>query len=140
MLELEGASYVGRIDEAARLLNAVDSPSIALCWDVCNGWWSGEDPWNEAMPIARDLPIVDVQTKDVRASEDDPSKPAFEQVILGEGDIRYQDIVSALIASGYDGWFTAERVYHPRKPEVEARLRADIVSDIVNLQRLVSAA
>ncbi len=140
MLELEGASYVGRVEEAARLLRAVNSDSIALCWDVCNGWWSGEDPWESGWPIARTLPIVDVQTKDVAARPDDGANPTFEQVVLGAGAIRYADIVSALVGIGYDGWFTAERVYHPRKPEADPRLRADIASDIANLQRLVSNA
>jgi sugar phosphate isomerase/epimerase len=137
MVELEGASYVGQVAEAKRLFEAVDSPALALCWDVCNGWWSGELPWEQGWPIARTLPIVDVQTKDVMAIADDAGRPAFEQVVLGTGDVPYDKIVAALLHHGYDGWFTAERVYHPRKPESEPQLRADILSDIASLERLV---
>jgi sugar phosphate isomerase/epimerase len=80
---------------------------------------------------------VDVQTKDVMAIADDAGRPAFEQVVLGTGDVPYDKIVAALLHHGYDGWFTAERVYHPRKPESEPQLRADILSDIASLERLV---
>jgi sugar phosphate isomerase/epimerase len=138
MVELEGASFVGQVAEAKRLFDAVDSPALALCWDVCNGWWSGERPWEEGWPIAQTLPIVDVQAKDVRADIDDPGRPTFEQVVLGSGDVPYEKIMTALLNEGYDGWFTAERVYHPRKPQSEPQLRADILSDIANLRRLVA--
>jgi sugar phosphate isomerase/epimerase len=137
MLELEGASYVGRLAEARDLFAAVDSPALALCWDVCNGWWSGERPWPEGWEIARELPIVDVQFKDVRS--DGSGRPRFEQVVLGDGEIPYDRIVDALAAQGYDGWFTAERVYHPRRPEHDQRLRADILADISRLKSLIAA-
>lgn len=135
MLELEGASHVGQVSEAAAVLDDVRSPALALCWDVCNGWWSGEEPWEHGWPIARRLPLVDVQAKDVRSGPD--GRPRFEQVVLGDGDIRYDLILPALLQQGYDGWFTAERVYHPRKPEHEPRLRADILADLARLHALL---
>jgi sugar phosphate isomerase/epimerase len=137
MLELEGASYVGQVAEARAVLEAVDSPALALCWDVCNGWWSGELPWEDGWPIARGLPIVDVQTKDVAATDDDPGRPTFRQVVLGDGDLPYDRIIPALLADGYDGWFTVERVYHPRKPESEPQLLADVLADVRALRRLL---
>jgi sugar phosphate isomerase/epimerase len=138
MLELEGASFVGTVSEARDLLAAVDSPALALCWDVCNGWWSGEVPWPDAWPVARLLPIADVQFKDVLSQADDPTSPRFEQVVLGTGDIPYESIVDALRQDGYEGWFTAERVYHPRRPEAEDHLRADIIADITRLKTLAT--
>jgi sugar phosphate isomerase/epimerase len=138
MLELEGASYVGQLAEARELFAAVDSPALALCWDVCNGWWSGERPLEDGWPIARSLPIADVQLKDVKVRPGGEGRPDFEQVVLGDGDIPYDRIVDALLQDGYDGWFTAERVYHPRKPELDDRLRADIVADISRLKTLLS--
>jgi sugar phosphate isomerase/epimerase len=137
MLELEGASYVGQVAEARAVLEAVDSPALALCWDVCNGWWSGELPWEEGWPIARELSVVDVQTKDVAASDGDPRRPTYRQVVLGEGDLPYDRIVAGLLADGYDGWFTVERVYHPRRPEVETALQDDVLADIRALHRLL---
>jgi sugar phosphate isomerase/epimerase len=139
MIELEGASYVGQVAEAAALFDRVASDSLALCWDVCNGWWSGELPWEEGWPIAAGLPIADVQTKDVRAQPGESRRAGMDQVVLGEGDIPYAQLIAALVDEGYDGWFTAERVYHPRRPELEPRLRADMVADVAELRRLVES-
>lgn len=138
MLELEGASYVGQVAEAERLLAALDSTSVGLCWDVCNGWWSGEHPVDGALPLATRLPLVDVQFKDVRARPGEPSRPDTVQVELGSGDIDYATIVAGLKASGYDGWCTAERVYHPRRPEVEPDLQDAMAVDLRELRSLVS--
>jgi sugar phosphate isomerase/epimerase len=140
MVELEGASYVGQVEEARQLIHTVDSPALALCWDVCNGWWSGEDPLIQGWPSARGLPIVDVQAKDVRHQPNDASRPAFSQVVLGEGDIPYAQIIRNLAESGYGGWFTAERVYHPRKPEEDVSLQRNTLADIASLHQLLRAA
>jgi sugar phosphate isomerase/epimerase len=140
MVELEGASYVGQVEEARQLINIVDSPAVALCWDVCNGWWSGEDPLIQGWPSARGLPIVDVQAKDARHQLHDPLRPMFSQVVLGEGDIPYARIIRNLAEAGYEGWFTAERVYHPRKPEEDLSLQRNTLADIASLHQLLREA
>lgn len=140
MLELEGASYVGTLAEARDVLARVDSPALAICWDVCNGWWSGEHPLKDALPLAADLPIVDVQTKDVRADSTDPDRAGLVQVDLTSGDLPYAQVIDGLVAGGYDGWFTAERVFHPRRPEASAELSAAIRADIDALHRLLRPA
>lgn|GEM_PF-2052106 len=140
MVELEGASYIGQVAEARELLLSACSPALALCWDVCNGWWSGELPLEEGLSRARDLPIVDVQTKDVRSQPGRPQSPTFDQVVLGEGDLPYAAIVRGLLARGYTGWFTAERVYHPRKPEENPILQRNMLADIRALRSLLANA
>jgi sugar phosphate isomerase/epimerase len=140
MVELEGASYIGQVAEARELLGHVQSPALALCWDVCNGWWSGELPLEEGWPLVRELNIVDVQTKDARSQTGKPDMPAFEQVVLGEGDIPYPAIIGRLFEIGYSGWFTAERVYHPRKPEENPVLQQNTLADIRALQAMLAKA
>ncbi|GAB3003172.1 sugar phosphate isomerase/epimerase [Amycolatopsis acidiphila] len=139
MIELEGASYAGRATEARQLIEALDSPSVALCWDVCNGWWSGEQPWEDGYREATQVRIVDVQTKDVPATPEDPARPTFGRAVVGEGDVPYAKIIPALIASGYEGYFTVERVHHPRKPEEQPELQQATLADIRNLKALVAA-
>lgn len=140
MVELEGASYAGTVAEAAILFEAVDSPALALCWDVCNGWWSGEDPVAVGLPRALRLPIVDVQTKDVLAREDDPTTPTFGRAVTGTGDVGYPEILPALIRHGYSGWITAERVHHPARPEVELNLQRATLDDIDHIHQIVGQA
>jgi sugar phosphate isomerase/epimerase len=138
MLELEGASYVGQVAEAHALMAEVGSPSLALCWDVCNGWWSGEHPVATGLELAMRLPLVDVQVKDVRARSGDPDRPDQTQVALGSGDIDYATIISALRRKDYGGWYTAERVYHPRRPEVERPLQDAMIADLRQLNFLLT--
>ena len=140
MVELEGASYAGTVAEAATLFEAVDSPSLVLCWDVCNGWWSGENPVAVGMPLALGLPVVDVQTKDVPARQDDGTKPTFGRAVTGTGDVGYREILPALIRHGYDGWITAERVHHPAKPEVDLDLQRATLDDIAHIRQIVGIA
>ncbi|MCY1199395.1 Xylose isomerase-like TIM barrel [compost metagenome] len=140
MVELEGASYIGQVAEARELLRHVQSTALALCWDVCNGWWAGELPLEEGWPLVRELNIVDVQTKDTRSQTGNPDAPAFEQIALGEGDIPYPAIIGRLFEIGYSGWFTAERVYHPRKPEEDPVLQQNTLGDIRALQAMLSRA
>ena len=138
MLELEGASYAGQAAEAHTLMTEVGSPSLALCWDVCNGWWSGEHPVSTGLELAMHMQLVDVQFKDVRARADDPARPELTQVVLGSGDIDYATIVSTLRRNDYGGWYTVERVYHPRRPEVERGLQAAIIADLRHLSSLLT--
>ena len=138
MLELEGASYVGQVAEAHTLMAEVGSPSLALCWDVCNGWWSGEHPVTTGLGLAMRLPLVDVQFKDVRAHPGDPVRPDLTQVALGSGDIDYATIISALRRNDFGGWCTAERVYHPRRPEVERTLQDAMIADLRHLGSLLT--
>jgi sugar phosphate isomerase/epimerase len=140
MIELEGASYAGTVGEARTLIEALDSPAVALCWDVCNGWWSGEDPWKVGYPEALELPIVDVQTKDVPARIDDPRQPSFGRAVVGQGDVGYPTIIPALIAAGYQGYFTVERVHHPHRPEQEPLLQQATLADIAELKAIVARA
>ncbi|VXC14578.1 hypothetical protein ARTHRO9AX_220079 [Arthrobacter sp. 9AX] len=138
MFELEGASFVGRVAEARYLFQALDSPAVALCWDVCNGWWSGENPL-DGLAALQGLRTVDVQTKDVPALAGDASKASFGRAVVGSGDVPYDVIIPALIDSGYEGYFTVERVYHPQKPEDHPQLQQDTISDIHNLKRIAAA-
>jgi sugar phosphate isomerase/epimerase len=139
MFELEGASYMGRVAEARQIIERLDSPAVALCWDVSNGWWSGENPWPDGFRLTKGLRIVDVQTKDVYADSQDPARASLERAIVGEGDLPYDRILPALIESGYAGYITAERVHHPGKPEEDLELQRQTVADIENLKRILAA-
>lgn len=139
MLELEGASFVGTTQEAERVISALDSSAVALCWDVCNGWWSGEAPL-EGLARAQALPLVDVQTKDVPARADEPELPTFGRAVTGQGDIPYSKILPALVDHGYDGWITIERVHHPHKPEVDRQRQDDTVADIEGVKDILAHA
>lgn len=137
MFELEGASYAGTVDEARTIFDALGSASVALCWDVCNGWWSGEAPFDGLARLG-DLPVVDVQTKDVPAEEGDPKVASLGRAVVGQGDIGYDRLLPELMRSGYDGWVTAERVHHPVKPEEDLEAQGATLADIAALQQILA--
>jgi sugar phosphate isomerase/epimerase len=129
MVEVEGASYVGQVAEARQLMKAIDSPALGLCWDVCNGWWSGERP-RDGWASAQGLNIVDVHTKDVPARSDDPSRPTFGRAVTGQGDVGLPWLLPELLRSGYEGTITAERVHHPLRPEEHPEVQQATLDDI----------
>jgi sugar phosphate isomerase/epimerase len=139
MFELEGASYVGTVAEFAALRDALNSPAVALCWDVCNAWWSGERP---ADGLARidGLPLVDVQTKEVLASEANPEVASFDRTTVGQGDIGYSTLLPELLRRGYGGYITAERVHHPVKPEEDPSAQQATLGDIAGLKKILGRA
>lgn len=136
MFEIEGASYAGTIAEARLLLDALNSPAVAICWDVCNAWWSGEAP-NTGLAAFETVPIVDIHTKDVPARADDPGVASFGRAVVGEGDVGYPHLLPEVIRRGYDGWITAERVHHPLKPEDHPEAQQATLADITALTTIV---
>ncbi|WP_328912263.1 MULTISPECIES: sugar phosphate isomerase/epimerase family protein [unclassified Streptomyces] len=136
MVETEGASHIGQACETALLLERLDSPALALCWDVANAWRSGETPL-DGLTAALRLPVVDVHIKDLHADPADPAKAGTRRAVAGEGDVPYRTILPALIDHGYDGFLTVERNYHPRRPEDDPGLTSDVQSDIRNLRAIV---
>jgi len=137
MFELEGASYIGTAGEASLVLPALNTGAAALCWDVCNGWWSGENPL-DALRITGSLPVVDVQTKDALPRRDNPLLPTFDLAVSGSGGVGYDKILPEL--KGRDGeiWVTVERVHHPRRPEAETKLQQATIADIRAVQRILA--
>ncbi len=136
MIETEGASYVGQVREARELFERLGANSVVLCWDVANAWRSGEQPL-DGLHGARALPLADVNVKDLVAEPGRPDLASDRRAVVGEGSIPYGEIVATLLHDGYDGVFTVERNYYPRRPEDETRLQEDIVKDIANLHELL---
>lgn len=137
MIETEGASYVGQAREARLLIERLGSAALALCWDPANAWRSGERPWPDGFAEATRVRIADVHAKDLDPDIADPSWPGLHKARTGEGGVGYQTILPALAESGYRGFVTVERNYHPRRPEDDPALTADVLADLANLVALV---
>lgn len=136
MFELEGASYVGTVAEAAAFFAAIRSDALALCWDVCNGWWSGELPL-DGLRRLDSLPLADVHTKDVPALPNDSNVASFGRAVVGQGDIGYSRLLPELVRRGYAGYVTAERVHHPLKPEDNREAQNATLADINGLKAIL---
>jgi sugar phosphate isomerase/epimerase len=82
------------------LLASVGSPALRAAWDAANFVQCGVRPYNEGYASLR--PYVEyVHVKDARFGSD-------KVVPAGEGDGQLPETLSALRASGFDGFFSLE--------------------------------
>lgn len=134
-------TYVETAAETARLLEETDPGLVGWCLDIGHLAFGGGDAL-EMLPRYASR-VGHVHVKDVdgavldRARADGWSfrKALAEHIFppLGEGIARIPDVVAALQAVGYDGWYVVEQ---DTSPEPTASARANRIY----LQRLLRAA
>jgi sugar phosphate isomerase/epimerase len=104
-----------RATDVARVLAAVDHPSVGAVWDVLHTWRAGEScalsataPW-----------LYHVQIKDVATRDD------LSPVLPGKGSVPLQEVPAALAAGGYRGWLCLEweKRWFPDAPGLPEALR-----------------
>lgn len=102
-IENEHACNIATGEETARVLAALEHPSLKMVWDPANALVSGETPFPDGygkLPPAR---IAHVHAKDcVREG----GKLAWGP--LGEGVIDWKGQIEALRRDGYAGWISLE--------------------------------
>jgi fatty-acyl-CoA synthase len=103
----------------AALLSRVDSPAVGALWDVLHTCRMGETP-DEVTGLLGER-LLHVHVKDGRG---ETGAPAWELVLLGEGDVPMAGVLRALRALGYQGWLTVEweKKWHPEIAEPEVAL------------------
>jgi L-ribulose-5-phosphate 3-epimerase len=105
-IENEHACNIATAEETARLLTAVDHPSLGVIWDPANAFVAGEVPYPEGyghLPVAR---IVHVHAKDCTVTGHVPTfGPLGEMGPLG---IDWRGQLAALVRDGYCGTISLE--------------------------------
>jgi sugar phosphate isomerase/epimerase len=104
-LENEGATMVGTGAEARAVIEALGRPSsLAVAWDVNNGYSCGERPLPEGYAeIAGRVAHVHVKPNAAGSLE-----------TVGESEITYEAVLRTLLADGYQG---AASIEHWGSPE-----------------------
>lgn len=100
------------------LLERVDSPQVAVLWDLLHPWRVGEEP-SETLGLLGDH-IELVHIKDgVRLPDGQASLR-----MLGEGDVPTAAILRLLEQRGYEGWLCVEweKKWHPELAPAEQAL------------------
>ncbi|WP_129658827.1 sugar phosphate isomerase/epimerase family protein [Rothia uropygialis] len=84
----------------ADILESVDSSRLRAAWDSANFVQCGLRPYSEGYAQIR--PYLEyIQVKDARLSDG-------EVVVTGEGDGELRETLDALVADGFDGFFSLE--------------------------------
>jgi sugar phosphate isomerase/epimerase len=102
-LENEHACNIATAAESARMLAAVEHPSLKLVWDPANALCAGEVPFPDgylSLPTAR---IAHVHAKDCHI---EAGRPVWGP--LGTRAVDWRGQIGALIADGYSGWLSLE--------------------------------
>jgi L-ribulose-5-phosphate 3-epimerase len=115
-LENEHACNIATGAEAARLLAAVDHPSLQLIWDPANALVAGETPFPDGYRHLSPSRIVHVHAKDCLR---DGGSPTWTE--LGRGDVDWRGQFRALADDGYRGAISLETHWTgPRGDKLEA--------------------
>ena len=80
--------------------------NAAVCFDVGNPYWVGEEPFDLLVETLND--VVHVHLKDYKAAPSNDVGYSPEEVPLGSGAIDMRRIAKELAAIGYDGFFSVE--------------------------------
>ena len=136
-VENEHACNVGTGAELARLLEAVDHPSVRAVWDPANALVAGESPFPSGYRAVGAARIVHVHAKDCRVTGHTPTWG-----LLGDMDVDWRGQIEALHADGYRGAMTLETHWTgPHGDKLEAsrlcgeRLRAFVNDARASRQR-----
>lgn len=138
LFETEAKTYVGTSEEAAKLLKALNSKAVKVCWDVMNAWSSGEIAFPDGYKFIKNN-IGHVHVKDTKI-DPETKKVIGNRVIIGRGDIPWKEIFETLNEDGYEGLATIERKFAPKTAEECPELMNQIKGDINGLLKLLKLA
>jgi sugar phosphate isomerase/epimerase len=101
MIVIENLLSFRNAKELWLILEMVNHPSVAACWDVLNAALIGETP-------AVSVPVLNSRIQYVQVKDATLSPLGATYVKLGEGNARVQDLLKRLQGIGYDGWICFE--------------------------------
>lgn len=104
----------------AQVLKQVRDPSIGALWDFLHPYRLGESPQQTVQQLSGHL--LHIHIKDGQRPQEQETE--WTLTLLGEGDVPTQDMLTALRATGYDGWLSVEweKKWHPELAGAEVAL------------------
>ncbi len=97
-LETEDTTLVGSCQEARIVIDAIESQSMKVCWDVNNAWHCNELPYPDGYNFIRGL-VKHVHVKPNASKNIDT---------VGNSNVSYEQVLKALLDDGYDGCASIE--------------------------------
>jgi sugar phosphate isomerase/epimerase len=101
VLLVENALSFRSAKEMWTILDRLQHPSIACCWDVFNAAMVGESPYISVPTLNSKIQYT--QVKDAKLGQ-----LGATYTKLGEGDVKVQTFLTRLRGVGYKGWVTLE--------------------------------
>jgi sugar phosphate isomerase/epimerase len=101
VIVIENALSFRAAKEMWTILDRLQHPSVACCWDVFNAAMVGESPYTSVPTL--NSKIAYTQVKDAKLGQ-----LGATYTKLGEGDVRIERFMTRLRGIGYKGWVTVE--------------------------------
>lgn len=101
VIVIENALSFRSAKEMWSILDRLQHPSIACCWDVFNAAMVGESPYLSVPTLNSKIQYVQVKDAKLGALGATYTK-------LGEGDVKVEKFLTRLRGIGYKGWVTLE--------------------------------
>jgi sugar phosphate isomerase/epimerase len=101
VIVIENALSFRAAKEMWSILDRLQHPSVACCWDVFNAAMVGESPYTSVPTL--NSKIAYTQVKDAKLG---PLGATYTK--LGDGDVRIERFLTRLRGIGYKGWVTVE--------------------------------
>jgi sugar phosphate isomerase/epimerase len=131
LLENEHACYLGTAAETARVIERIGSPALKMVYDPGNSFFAGEQPFPAGFESARNH-YAHFHVKDACVNAD--GMPAW--CAMGEGEIDYSGLFTALKSANYAGVIALETHYKGTDGNAETASR----QSLANMIRLMEQA
>jgi len=135
-MEAEGSTFSGTCPEIRAIIDAVGSPALTCCWDVANSWSHGRIAWPDDYLYVKGL-VTHLHVKDVTLDPHDRSRRTG-QTYIDRGDIPWPEILSTLLADGYDGLASVETHLFGRMADRFHWLQPATIGALRNLNRVLA--
>ncbi len=124
LVEPEPGLLVETADQFLELMQHIDSPAVALNFDVGHAYCVGDDPATTIPRVARY--IRHFHLEDIAATR------VHHHLVPGEGAIDFAAVFKAIRAIGYDGWVTIELYPYVDDPDAAARTALARVQEVLS--------
>jgi sugar phosphate isomerase/epimerase len=113
LVEPEPGLLIETSEQFEEFMARIDTPAVALNFDVGHMYCVGEDPAVSFLRLAKYVRHVHVE--DIAASR------VHNHLVPGEGAIDFTAVLHAMQEAGYDGWVTIELYPYVENPDDAAR-------------------
>jgi sugar phosphate isomerase/epimerase len=124
LVEPEPDLLIETAEQFEEFMSLVDSPAVALNFDVGHFYCVGDDP---VLTLQRLRPFIrHIHLEDIAASR------VHAHLIPGDGAIDLRATLRTIREIGYDGWVTVELYPYAENPDLAARLAWNRVRELLD--------
>lgn len=123
LIEPEPGLLIERFDQFLEFVAWIDSPAVGLNFDIGHAFCVGEEPQDW-------IPRMATWTRHYHIEDISPTR-VHHHLVPGEGAIDFSAVVSAIKATGYDGWITVELYPYIEDPDAAGRRAKEVLAPLL---------